>query len=76
MRLQRLARVAIDADDLAVRVTGKIDADFDFNFAQFLRDLLLLDLLWLVQDGSERAGYTSDFVEEGELALIEFMVFF
>lgn len=76
MGLQWFARVTVDADDLTIGVTGKVNTNLDFDLAQLLCDLLLLHLLRLVQNGAQSTRYASDFVEEGELTFVELMVFF
>lgn len=74
MGLKRLSRLAVDADDFSVRIAREIDADINLDLAQLLFNLLLLLGLCFLDEWAQFARDASNFVEEGELALVKVAV--
>lgn len=71
MTLQGLTRLAVNAHDHTVGVTGKINSNFDLDLTQLLLDLLLLLGLAPLDVWTKLARDACYFVEEREFSLIE-----
>lgn len=75
MTLQWLARLSVDTYDNAVRVTWKIDAHINCDFAQLVFDFLFFFWFAFFDKWSEFTRNPSNFVKKGKFTFIKITIF-